>query len=498
MTQRQRVNAADAEGVARQGERTYYVYDAAGQRVRKVTELANGNLKDERIYLGVFEVYRQHSGSHAGLERESLHIMDDKQRIALVETRNDVVDGTGKQLIRYQFGNHLGSDSLELDEQSQIISYEEYAPYGSSTYQAVRSQTETAKRYRYTGKERDEETGLDYHGARYCAPWLGRWTACDPAGEEEGSNLYQYCFGNPTGFVDPDGQSGKRLAIVMHNESKPAGKELPQPKKPVKPQQPTIKAPGKNASDQEKAKYKKDKNKAEKAFAESMKEYEKADKKYSSDLKKYKANKKLWSPYHQSQNEYKASEAALKAAGYDVVQVDSGKALLDALKKAGPIKELVVLSHATPFGLGGEGPGTGLFTDKPPGGATFDAKRAAKLSGLKKEIKDKKIVFEKDATIVLGMCRTAGGKEGTHVGSSTWTRPIEDTFAYQLAKLTGLEVFGSEGVSSYGGDTRKSTPWRYSAIGWHRFTQQSSTIKTENLKGQYLNVVTRKTSKKPE
>ena len=89
--------------------------------------------------------------------------MDDKQRIALVETRT--LDTAGNdpapaQLIRYQFGNHLGSASLELDERAQIISYEEYTPYGSTTYQAVRSQTETPKRYRYTGKERDEETGL--------------------------------------------------------------------------------------------------------------------------------------------------------------------------------------------------------------------------------------------------------------------------------------------------------------------------------------------------
>jgi hypothetical protein len=44
----------------------------------------------------------------------------------------------------------------------------------------VHSQTETSKRYRYTGKERDEESGLYYHGARYYAPWLGRWTAIDP------------------------------------------------------------------------------------------------------------------------------------------------------------------------------------------------------------------------------------------------------------------------------------------------------------------------------
>ena len=80
-----------------------------------------------------------------------------------------------RQLIRYHFNDHLGSVKLELDERSQIISYEESAPYGSSTYQAVRSQTETAKRYRFTGKERDDESGFYYHGAAgYFAVWLGR------------------------------------------------------------------------------------------------------------------------------------------------------------------------------------------------------------------------------------------------------------------------------------------------------------------------------------
>jgi RHS repeat-associated protein len=105
-----------------------------------------------------------------------------KQRIALVETRT--LDTAGSdlapaRLIRYQFGNHLRSASLELDDQAQIISFEEYTPYGSSTYQAVRNQTETPKRYRYTGKERDEESDLNYHGGRYYAPWLARWLSCD-------------------------------------------------------------------------------------------------------------------------------------------------------------------------------------------------------------------------------------------------------------------------------------------------------------------------------
>ena len=71
---------------------------------------------------------------------------------------------------------------LELDDKAKIISYEEYTPYGSTSYQAVRSQTETPKRYRYTGKERDEESGLYYHGARYYAPWFGRWMSVSPTG----------------------------------------------------------------------------------------------------------------------------------------------------------------------------------------------------------------------------------------------------------------------------------------------------------------------------
>ena len=198
------------------GGAAYYVYDASGQRVRKVCEKAPG-LTEERIYLGGFEIFRRHGGAiganTATLERETLHIMDDKQRIALVETRT--LDTAGNdpapaQLIRYQFGNHLGSASLELDDQAQIISYEEYTPYGSSSYQAARSQTETAKRYRYTGKERDEESGLYYHGARYYAAWLGKWISADSIGIADDLNLYTYARCNPVVRVDPDGNFSKK------------------------------------------------------------------------------------------------------------------------------------------------------------------------------------------------------------------------------------------------------------------------------------------------
>jgi RHS repeat-associated protein len=208
MTQRQAINPDDTDGVQRQGERTWYVYDTGGQRVRKVTELANGQVKDERLYLGGFELYRR-SGANA-LVRETLHILDGKQRIAMVETRTlGTETGVPARLIRYQHGNQLGSAGLELDDHARVLSYEEYTPFGSSSYQAVQRQTQVPKRYRYTGKERDEESGLYYHGARYYAPWLGRWSAVDPAGFVDGLNLYAYARNNPLRYTDPDGRATK-------------------------------------------------------------------------------------------------------------------------------------------------------------------------------------------------------------------------------------------------------------------------------------------------
>jgi RHS repeat-associated protein len=193
-------------------ETTWYVYDSTGQRVRKVTErhAAAGQTptrKAERIYLGNFELYREYesNGATLKLERETLHIMDDRQRTALIETRTKGDDPLPSSLIRFQYSNHLGSSSLELDDRAHIISYEEYYPYGSTSYQAVRNQTDTPKRYRHTGKERDEETGMQYHSARYYLPWIGRWLSTDPIGIRDGINLYRYGRNSPVCYSDPRG-----------------------------------------------------------------------------------------------------------------------------------------------------------------------------------------------------------------------------------------------------------------------------------------------------
>jgi len=199
------------------GLATYYNYDAAGMRSRKVTMSAApaGGIPvmlSERLYIGGFEVYRTYDSSgNITLQRETLHVMDDKTRIATID--NKTIDTIGADTTslntyypRYQYGNHLGSAAYELDDSGNIVSYEEYHPFGTTSYQAMENSLEVPmKRYRYTGKERDEESGLYYHGARYYAPWLCRWTSVDPIGLKGGINFYQYANSNPLTYCDPKG-----------------------------------------------------------------------------------------------------------------------------------------------------------------------------------------------------------------------------------------------------------------------------------------------------
>lgn len=206
------------------GETAHYSYDGGGQRVRKRRSFPGGRVT-ERLYLGGFEIYREYLGGTLRLERHSLHVMDDASRIAMIETKT--VDGgtavaAPQPLTRYQIGNHLGSSMAELDETGALISHEEYHPYGTTACVAVTSAREVpARRYRYTGKERDEETGFTYHGARYYAPWLARWTAADPGGMIDGVNWYAYVRGNPVGKVDPSGRSGVDPDLDSDEEEPP-------------------------------------------------------------------------------------------------------------------------------------------------------------------------------------------------------------------------------------------------------------------------------------
>jgi len=146
------------------------------------------------------------------VERQTVHVSDDTGRIAMLEVRTQGTDPSPAELTRYIYSNHLQSASLELNESAEIISYEEYHPYGTTSYQAMNAAIKAvAKRYRFTGKERDEESGLYYHGARYYIPWLARWSASDPLESKyAGISPYNYGNCNPVIYFDPNGMEGEK------------------------------------------------------------------------------------------------------------------------------------------------------------------------------------------------------------------------------------------------------------------------------------------------
>ncbi len=204
----------------------FYVYGLGGRRMRKVIERLGGK-KIERIYLGAVEIYREYQNNNKKLERSTLHISDNTGRIAQVDTKlfdednADTANPLNKHLIRYQYTNHLGSAVMETDEFGTVISYEEYHPYGTSAYRSSKSNVDLSlKRYRFSGKERDDETGLYYFGARYYAAWLGRWTSSDPAGFVDGLNLFAYCKNSPIIYHDRSGTNGKRINYKLEGALK--------------------------------------------------------------------------------------------------------------------------------------------------------------------------------------------------------------------------------------------------------------------------------------
>ncbi len=179
---------------------SYYNYDAQGNRTRKVVE--KGNIIEIRYYIGNYELYQRQVNGSLDFERTTLNISDDEKVFVRIEQK------TGEnEVIRYQYDNHLGSACLELDDVGQIISYEEYHPFGTTSYRSGRTEIEVSlKRYKYCGKERDEETGLYYYGMRYYAAWICRFVSVDPLQfKYPHYTPYQYAGNRPITMIDLDG-----------------------------------------------------------------------------------------------------------------------------------------------------------------------------------------------------------------------------------------------------------------------------------------------------
>jgi RHS repeat-associated protein len=126
--------------------------------------------------------------------------------------------------------DHLGSVRLVTDQNANIIARHSYLPFGEEVPggSAGRSSQFDASdnvSQRFTGKERDAETSLDYFGARHYGAGMGRWGSADVINLTSSRlfapsstlNKYAYAMNNPLTYKDADGED----VIVYYHEGYP-------------------------------------------------------------------------------------------------------------------------------------------------------------------------------------------------------------------------------------------------------------------------------------
>ncbi|WP_332761943.1 RHS repeat-associated core domain-containing protein [Pseudomonas koreensis] len=179
-----------------------YVYDHAGQRLRKTQMSTDARLVRQEVrYLGDLEL--RSNGS------SSLHVINLDARLCNVRVLHRV--GESDISFRYVVTDQLGSCCMEVDETGLLISEEVFYAYGNTAWWGGSDRVKASnKTRRFSGRERDS-TGLDYYGARYYACWWHRWLSPDPAGVIDGLNLYRMVGNNPLTFIDDEGYTGKNI-----------------------------------------------------------------------------------------------------------------------------------------------------------------------------------------------------------------------------------------------------------------------------------------------
>ncbi|WP_283258178.1 RHS repeat protein [Photorhabdus luminescens] len=210
----------------------WYRYDSNGIRQLKVNE-------QQRVtYLPGLEL---RTTQHGSTTSEYLQVITlgkaGRAQVRALHWESGKPEDINNNQLRYSYDNLIGSSQLELDSDGQIISEEEYYPFGGTALWAARNQTEASyKTIRYSGKERDA-TGLYYYGYRYYQPWAGRWLSADPAGIIDGLNLYRMVRNNPVTQFDVQGLSpANRTEEAIINQGSFTGMEEAVYKKMAKPQ----------------------------------------------------------------------------------------------------------------------------------------------------------------------------------------------------------------------------------------------------------------------
>ncbi len=187
-----------------------YLYDGSGMRIvkRNIRQAQNTTQTDQTMYLPSLELRTRQTGERITETLQVITLSAGAVQVRVLHWEDESQpDGIENNQYRYSINDHLGSSLLEVDMQGQIISKEEFYPYGGTALWTVRTEVEASyKTIRYSGKERDA-TGLYYYGYRYYMPWIGRWLNPDPAGTVDGLNLYRMVRNNPVNLIDPDGNA---------------------------------------------------------------------------------------------------------------------------------------------------------------------------------------------------------------------------------------------------------------------------------------------------
>lgn len=182
-------------------DRESYLYDGAGQRVCKMrsSRTSARSLLAQVRYLPALEL-RTDTGTDESLQ--VIIVQTGLSNVRVLHWQSPPPTGLNN-LFRYSFNDHLGSISLELDSDAQLISREHFYPFGATAW--AEEPDVSYKTARYSAKERDA-TGLYYYGFRYYVPWLQRWLNSDPGGAIDGHNRYRALRNNPMTYRDSDGR----------------------------------------------------------------------------------------------------------------------------------------------------------------------------------------------------------------------------------------------------------------------------------------------------
>jgi RHS repeat-associated protein len=166
----------------------FYAYDGDGGRVIS----QSGNITTK--YVG--DIFQTNNFGN------TRHIFFGSNRVASIYN--------GKPL--YYHTDHLGSTNILSDQNGDVKELFEYHPFGTISRHHQLGDLEDTTQYTYTGKEKDNSTGLYFYNARYYDPALGKFITPDtvvqsPVLNPQSLNRYSYCNNNPINNIDPSGHS---------------------------------------------------------------------------------------------------------------------------------------------------------------------------------------------------------------------------------------------------------------------------------------------------